>query len=311
MVFDRRSVVGGGITFLAVSTFDHTFAQTDAGLPAEGMEKLDDFPPGFQDGLFRSPDPNKNFGATPPPEIYNAIGSTILRGAPVDCRPIDVAFYFTNLREGVLPPAVLEQIRAITAQANQPLLSQPGFLKFFAYDWEQNHYYNPVVIGFFRGNGLNPYAGDETPWCAAFANWCISRSRARQASEIVFSSQIRATGTQNASSGSFRCWGTATTSDPREGDVIVWAKVGTVTGKCPTVGQGHVAFVEKVEVGSDGKRRYQVVGGNQGFRGNPAVGVSGGVVRPQDVAQAVSRRVIGSGFSDRVLHSVRTAAFLR
>jgi hypothetical protein len=311
MLFDRRSVVGGGLALSAVSVFDPAFAQTDANLPAEGMEKLDDFPSGFQDGLFRSLDPNKNFGATPPPEIYNVIGSSILRGAPVDCRPIDVAYYFINLREGTLPAAVLEQIRGIATQANQPQLSQPGFLKFFAYDWEQNNYYNPVVVGFFRGNGLRPYAGDQTPWCAAFANWCISRSRVRQAGEIVFDSQTRAIGTQNASSGSFRCWGSATTADPREGDVIVWAKTGTVTGRCPTVGQGHVAFVAKVEVGPDGKRRYQVVGGNQGFRGNPAQGVDGGVVRPQDVAQAVSRRVIGNGFGDRVLHSVRTQAFLR
>lgn len=311
MGLHRRNVIGGLLAFSFSSALRPVYAQASAGISADGMERLDYFPEGFQDGLFRSPDANKNYGATKPSEIYNAIGAVILRGAPIQCRPIDVAYYFANLREGTLPSAVIDQLKDITTHAGQPQLSQPDFLKFFAYDWEHSNYFNPVVVGFFHGNGLRPYAGDETPWCAAFANWCISRSRVGQANEIVFSAQHRGFGTQNASSGSFRCWGTEATEDPREGDMIVWAKAGTVNGKCPTVGEGHVAFVTKVELKPDGTRLYHVVGGNQGFRGTPAQQANGSIVSPKDVAQAVSRRVIGNSFGDRILHSVRTQSFLR
>lgn len=307
----RRCLLRGLVALSASSKFPLAFAQENEGMLVDGMEQFDDLPEGFQDGLFRTRDVNKNFGATPPPEIYNAIANVILRGAPLNCRPIDVAYYFANLREGVLPSAVVDQIKTIVSAADQLELSKIGFLKFFAYDWERNHYFNPVVVSFFRGNGLRPYAGDETPWCAAFANWCISRSRVGQANQIIFSNQIRAIGTQNSSSGSFRCWGTDSTDDPHEGDVIVWAKIGTVTSNCPTVGQGHVAFVTKVEEGSDNKRRYHVVGGNQGFRGSPVQSVRGSIVKQEDIAQAVSRRVIGNSFGDLVLHSVRTQTFLR
>ncbi|QNA89287.1 CHAP domain-containing protein [Massilia sp. Dwa41.01b] len=311
MMNHRRNAIGGLLAMSVSLALRPVFAQANNGISAEGMEKFDDFPQEFQDGMFRSPDPNKNFGSTSPPETYKAISGVLLRGAPFDCRPIDVAYYFAALREGILPDAVIADIRDIAAQAKQPRLAQPGFLKFFAYDWEKNNYFNPVVVGFFRGNGLKPYAGDETPWCAAFANWCISRSRVRAANVIIFDNQTRALGTRNASSGSFRCWGSEATMDPREGDLVVWAKTGTVTVNCPSVGQGHVAFVTKVQVGAGNKRSYHVVGGNQGFRGAVVQSVNGALVRPVDVAQAVSRRVIGNHFADRVIHSVRTQSFFR
>lgn len=308
MIFHRRSVLVGGAVATAAFIGRSLVAQTPLPLPSDGMEQLDPLPPEFNGGLFRTPDVNVNFGSAPPPAVYTALAAAILRGAPFNCRPIDVAYYFSNIREKRLTPAVLAEAAAIASQVNQPDLASPRFLSIFAYDWERNRYYNPVVIGLFRGVGLQPYAGDQTPWCAAFANWCISRSRATSASETTFSAQRRAVGTRNASSGSFRCWGTDATSDPREGDVIVWAKVGTATGKCPNLGQGHVAFVSSVGTGPDGKRRFRVVGGNQGFTGSPG---GNDEVRRGDVAQAVSYRTIGSTFGDRALHSVRTQSFLR
>jgi hypothetical protein len=307
----RRNAIRGLLAISVSVALRPISAQADDTILTAGMEKFDSFPQDVHDGMFRSPNPSINFGSIQPPATYTAISGVLLRGAPFDCRPIDVAYYFAALREGFLPEAVIASITDIADQAKQPQLAQPGFLKFFAYDWEKNEYFNPVVIGFFRGNGLKPSAGDETPWCAAFANWCISRSRARTAEEIIFDNQTRGFGTQNASSGSFRCWGSETTDDPREGDLVVWAKAGTVTGRCPTEGQGHVAFITKVEVGPHDKHSYHVVGGNQGFRKAVFDSVNGAIVRPADVAQAVSRRVIGSHFADCAIHSVRTKSFVR
>lgn len=308
MTLDRRSVLVGGIVATAAFSGRSLVAQTPSPSPPDGMEQLDPLPPEFNGGLFLTPDVNVNFGSAPPPAVYAALAAAVLRGAPFNCRPIDVAYYFSNVREKRLTPAVLAEAAAIASQVNRTDLASPQFLSIFAYDWERSRYYNPVVIGIFRGVGLQPYAGDQTPWCAAFANWCISRSRATSAAETTFSAQRRAIGTRNASSGSFRCWGTDDTADPREGDVIVWAKVGTVTGRCPNLGQGHVAFVSSVVNGPDGKRRFRVVGGNQGFTGSPG---GDGEIRRGDVAQAVSYRTIGTTFGDRALHSVRTLSFLR
>ena len=311
MFLDRRRILIGGIAATSLLGSRSLAGQAEPIVPSDGMEPLDPLPTGFNGGLFRTPDQNINFGSSPPPALYVALAGAILRGAPFNCRPIDVAYYFSNLREKRITPDVLMEAAEIARQAGQPDWAQPQYLSIFAYDWERNQYYNPVVIGFFRGVGLKPYVGDQTPWCATFANWCISRSRATTAAQIVFSSQLRGIGTRNASSGSFRCWGSDATADPREGDVIVWAKAGTVTGQCPAVGQGHVAFVRSVEAGPGGKRRFRVVGGNQGFTGNRPGTAAGGEVRSADIAQAVSYRTIGTVFGDRVLHSVRTQAFLR
>lgn len=311
MLHGRRSVLAGGSFACMLSTSRLSSAQSDERLSAEGMETFEPLPPGFNKGLSRSPADNVNHGSTPPPAEYTALAGAILRGAPFKCRPIDVAYYFSNLREKKILPGVLAEANAIAAQAQQPELAAPSFLAIFAYDWEKNAYFNPVVIGFFRGVDLKASSGDQTPWCAAFANWCISRSQVTNAAEIVFTEQQLRLGTRSASSGSFRCWGTETTVDPREGDVVVWAKTGTVTGVCPTVGQGHIAFVSSVETGPSGEQRFRVVGGNQGFRRNTSLTASGTVVQPEDVSEAVSYRTIGSNFGDRVLHSVRTHTFLR
>lgn len=314
MIVSRRTLLGATLTlpWLARPTVGIAQDGTPSEpLPVDGMEQFDPLPEGFNDGLFRTPDVGLNFGSVTPPAVYVALAGILLRGAPWQCRPIDVAYYFANLRERKVPDPVLKAAQSMAQQAMQPGFADPAFLSIFAYDWERNQYFNPVVIGFFQGNNLKPYAGDQTPWCAAFVNWCISRSRATSPSQIVFAGQIKAFGTRNASSGSFRCWGSDVKNDAQEGDIIVWAKSGTVTGHCPSSGQGHVAFFCGTETTPGGQRRYRVVGGNQGFRGSPSGSGSGAVVKPQDVAQAVSYRTIGNGFGDRVLHSIRTAPYLR
>jgi hypothetical protein len=276
----------------------------------EGMDRFEDLPAGFGSGLSLDPSGSANFGATPPPRVYVDVALAILQGAPTSCRPVDVAYYLADLREGRLPEEVARRIARIADDAGSPGVGQPGFSRFFAYDWERNHYFNPLVVALFRGNALRPYEGDRTPWCAAFVNWCISRSRVTRPDQIVFEDRIRGRGTGNASSGSFRCWADDARGIGAEGDVVVWARRGTVSGGCPTTGPGHVAFLTGVEGDGPG-RRYRVVGGNQGFKGTPSNAGGRLEVHAEDVAQAVSRRRIGPSFGDLSLHSIRTAAFLR
>jgi CHAP domain len=310
MIFNRRVILGGILTVPALATNIHSAPITDLRIGTEGMEGFDSLPSEFKDGVFAHPNLSLKFGSNPPPPFYVALAAAILRNAPYDCRPIDVAYYFSNLRERKIAPNIMSELIDICTRFASPELANPAFLSIFAYDWERNGYFNPVVIGFFNGVGLKPYAGDLTPWCATFANWCISRSRASSANDVTFGNALRRMGTQDASSGSFRCWGTDSSSDPREGDIIVWARKGTERSKCPVRAQGHVAFVSRVERSSSGSVSYKVVGGNQGYR--KGSGPTGGRdVAASDIAQAISYRSIGISFADRIFHSVRTLPFVR
>jgi uncharacterized protein (TIGR02594 family) len=119
-----------------------------------------------------------------------------------------------------------------------------------------------VIIEFFRATRLNPLApdndGDQTPWCAAFLNWCIARGHSKDGN---INEATLAHGTNSASSGSFRCWANET-KEPKPGDIVVWAEDGTVK-PCERgilgIGRGHVAFY----LGSGTGERLLVVGGNQ------------------------------------------------
>jgi hypothetical protein len=311
MVITRRDIVG--------SIFIGSLAQVQVGglltggeaatenVPIDGMEQFDPLPGGYNGGIGHQASSDVNFGSVLPPSSFRAIGIAILRNAPIKCRPIDVAYYFSDLRTGRIDNALQRDLNKISVQLNDESLANPEFIKMFVYDWERNKYYNPVVVGFFRGVDLRPYAGDQTPWCAAFVNWCISRSRAASRQEVVFSNSLRSFGTKSASSGSFRCWGQDVTSEPKQGDVVVWARNGSVTTSCPTTGQGHVAFLHEIVTNQAGVKSFVVVGGNQGFRGRPVQQGAHAVVKSTDIAQAVSRRTIGLTFADRRLHSIRRA----
>lgn len=158
------------------------------------MSQLNSFPPGFADGMGNRLSPD--FGSAKPPPVYLALADAIMRNAPTDCRPIDVAYYFNALREGRIDPNLLDKLTQIASKAGESTLAQPSFLSLFAYDWEKNNYSNPVVVGFLRGIGSAPYAGDETPWCAAFANWCISQSRTKDPNAIAFGGSLLGAGTR-------------------------------------------------------------------------------------------------------------------
>ena len=75
---------------------------------------------------------------------------------------------------------------------------------------------------------------DETPWCAAFANWVLMTAGIAR--------------TESAAALSFAKWGVKTTK-PKYGDIVVFDHGG---------GRGHVGFY----MGTDGKT-VSVLGGNQ------------------------------------------------
>lgn len=99
---------------------------------------------------------------------------------------------------------------------------------------------NPMILDFFRTAGYPGVRGDDVPWCAVFACWCIER--AGRTSPVSWSS------------GSFRCHGTETAT-PAAGDVVVFRNAGENE---PCKGKGHVGFF----AGWDGNR-ILTLGGNQ------------------------------------------------
>lgn len=312
----RRDIVAAFAAAGFVTKSQLAFGQVPTSDEFDGMESLEPLPSDYNAGLgspnFRL---SPQFGSAPPPDLYKAVARVLLTGAPVSCRPIDVAYYFDKIRQGILKDSVAASVSTVLRDAGRLDLIANQFARLFAYDWERNNYFNPVVVQFILGIRSKAYAGDVTPWCAAFANWCIARSRATNPALVDYSGAMLAHGTRvnsvgSASSGTFRCWGNAT-SDPKEGDIVVWAMQGTENASCPIVqAQGHVGFYVRTETRPDGSKAYRVLGGNQGFV-QSTINVNGSAVVSRDLAQAVSMRGIGLKFSDRVFHSIRTKPFLR
>ena len=98
---------------------------------------------------------------------------------------------------------------------------------------------NPIIIMFFSATATKPYMGDQTAWCAAFANWILLRSGLER--------------TNSAGSASFRGkW--KSTTDPSPGDIVVFANKKDAAF-------GHVGFFNGWINRTDG--RMSLCGGNQ------------------------------------------------
>jgi uncharacterized protein (TIGR02594 family) len=154
-------------------------------------------------------------GTRPALDSEERIAKNILIQAPKTPTPYSVARYFLAISEGQF------------GEAWKPYVA----------GWPVR--WNPVIVEFFQATHTVP-EGDVTSWCAAFANWCFQRTNSHPA-------------TANASSGSFRSFGTATTN-PQEGDLVVFYE--TSSGQSSP--HGHVGFF--VEDYGD---VVEVLGGNQ------------------------------------------------
>ena len=215
------------------------FAASSAG--AQGFEiydRMDDSVPagGLRArSLAKTPQPPPHHGksselygthpAPVPPEDDPSWrrAQAILDAAPQGGRPYDVASYFLE----ATPPRF------------QSAWTQPS--------GRGLRYANPLILLFFMSTNLRP-SGDQTPWCSAFADWCLGR--------------VGISGTHDAGALSWLRWGEEVwrASDglpptaARPGDVAVFRHRGLP-------GRGHVAFFRGMT--PDDPFSVDVLGGNQ------------------------------------------------
>lgn len=169
-------------------------------------------------------------------EAVNALGSV---------RPVEIAGYLLDVARGKYGETWRPYTRA----------------------WPVDAHANPLILNFFRATKSSP-RGDMTAWCAAFVNWCISKSHN---GNTPTGGHPR---TESAASSSFRNWGTPSLSrdasfhivkatEPAVGDVVVFQEMRS--NGTPDPFHGHVAFFLDMD-----NRRVKVLGGNQ-FQGKPVV----------------------------------------
>lgn len=100
--------------------------------------------------------------------------------------------------------------------------------------------HNPSVLKFFHETGHKYINDDETPWCAAFVNWCLMKAN------------IKGTGKLNARS--FLNLGVKV-KVPRLGDIVVLWRISSNSSS------GHVGFFI-----SQLKDKMYILSGNQNNR---------------------------------------------
>lgn len=164
------------------------------------------------------------YGDKPSLPAENKKARTLLDGAPRNQPVLDVARYFEGITE----------------------TNQDG--ERYNAAWASR--WNPVIVGFYKSTQLaDKYVyirGDTIAWCAAFLNWCLAA--AGQAT------------TNSASSGSFRTYGTASTT-PRPGDIVVFKSALPERAR---QGFGHVGlFLDQHTNRIKGREEITVLGGNQ------------------------------------------------
>lgn len=237
----RRNVASIGLFSLspklAFAAQSESAKNGEDELPPLPKSKLLDLSASEQEPDFAGRDLSQRaLGRHDPGKDVKDYAGLILKEAPFNCRPIDVAKYFHALGRG------------------KTKFGEEG--RSFARGWP--HYYNPVIVEFFSATSLKP-SGDETSWCAAFLNYCIARAASKDGN--VGAEECKR-GTRSASSGSFRCFGERVSSgkNPKDGDIAVWALEGTVDNCRP--GTGHVGFVVGDPTG-DNDHPYLILGGNQ------------------------------------------------
>lgn len=100
---------------------------------------------------------------------------------------------------------------------------------------------NPRIVMFHKSTNHWSGTDDDVAWCSSFVNFCVE--------------QAGLTGTDSQSARSWVEWGQDVSSDPREGDIVVFSRgaAGSTTG--------HVGFFV-----SDMGSTVKVLGGNQGDR---------------------------------------------
>lgn len=164
-------------------------------------------------------------GTEKPTDAQKDKTQKIVEGTPKGPRPIDIAQSFVD-RFALSDPDAISQ-------------------------WPADAAWNPLVVEFFTATSL-VVKNDMVPWCAAFANWCITRAGIA--------------GTNSAASQSFLVKEFfEQTDDPQFGDVAIFTCYSKSTGK--SVGLGHVTFFKEWR----GEDKILVIGGNQSADGRSSI----------------------------------------
>jgi uncharacterized protein (TIGR02594 family) len=111
---------------------------------------------------------------------------------------------------------------------------------------------NPRIVMYHNSTTGAAGTADSVAWCSSFVNFCVETAGMK--------------GTDSQWALSWATWGVDASSNPREGDIVVFERVGE---------GGHVGFL-RADLGS----HVTVLGGNQGNRVNlsnyPKDGLLGG-----------------------------------
>jgi hypothetical protein len=256
---NRRHFVLGATAVAGVLRANPVFAQTNPLSDIEMVSELPPLPPDLASAA-EAPAPYTEMGLVgtgKPSDAEVNAAYDILINSPFDAAPVDVAQYFLAVGAGAF------------GKEYRP----------YAREWPVRA--NPTIFHFFSATQTKP-EGDVTAWCAAFLNWCLLRAHVKSKDEIgkspgafsrsgkQFSPQNLARfSTNNASSGSFRCW--SATPNPSRGDIVVFKDPGTDSLTSDCRGTGHVAFFLQIPASDV----VQVLGGNQTLAGsNGAVTVA-------------------------------------
>lgn len=249
-MLNRRHFVGGTLATIVMSLGETTPSSRAAEPDVIIESNMPPLPPDLQSLASIPPvetyyDTEQVGNAKPKTEEID-MAAEILFGSPFNTTPIDVARYFYNIGQ-----------------------EDPHTSKRAQYVREWPVRANPVIHHFFVATQTFP-AGDTTKWCAASANWFIARAYSKSREEIgqspryfvktgkPFTAEAIAKTSNNAQSGSFRCF--PKSPQPTEGDLAVFADSGTESESCS--GSGHVAFYLET-VGN----YVRVLGGNQSLTG--------------------------------------------
>lgn len=102
--------------------------------------------------------------------------------------------------------------------------------------------HNPRIVLYHAS--VDKGAADEVPWCSSFVNYCVE--------------QAGYNGTDSKWAMSWEHWGSDVSSNPNEGDIVVYKRTKKLANGKVRVG-GHVGFL--VETVGD---TIKLLGGNQG-----------------------------------------------
>lgn len=174
---------------------------------------------------FASLDSYQLFGDKAPNKAQREKAAAIIQGTPTGPTPFAIAKSFVD-RYTTQDPQAISQ-------------------------WPKPAAWNPLVVQFFSATAYKAN-NDLTPWCAAFANWCLERAGKK--------------GSRSAGSQSFLDQKYfKQTSEPKTGDLAIFTCYDLVSKK--SLGLGHVGFFK--EKLADG--RIGVLGGNQSVEGKSSI----------------------------------------